>query len=203
MSAAQALTVALVDGADGAPLEVLLGIEGHPGLRWPDLVGAGSIDPGELANALPVWMGVRVLSTDTRPAALTANADGVIMALAQSHDAVVLDLPRHAVAAGVAGQWCDVVLVLTTPDGPAAAAARRLAELVRGQDARLVVRGPIRDGFTPAEMAEFCGLTLAGAMRTERSLPAAMERGLAPGEASRGPLVRLARGLVRDLHLSD
>lgn len=203
VSASRALTSALVDGADGAPLEVLLGLEDDQGLRWPDLTGAGSIDPVELAGALPVWEGTRVLCADQRPAALTANADGVIVALAQVHDAVVLDLPRHAVAAGVAAHWCDVVLILTTPDAASAAGARRVAALLRGQDARLVVRGPIRDGYTPSELAQFCGVPLAGAMRPERSLPLAMDRGLPPGEASRGPLMRLARQLVTDLGVGE
>ena len=56
--------VLLIDGdAGGGGLELALAAEDVPGLRWPDLAGAsGSIDPGQLDDALPTAGGFSFLS---------------------------------------------------------------------------------------------------------------------------------------------
>ncbi|MDR2704006.1 MAG: pilus assembly protein FlpE, partial [Cellulomonadaceae bacterium] len=47
----------------GGGLEVLLGIEGEPGARWPEMLAAfGEVDGGGLLAALPRWGAVPVLS---------------------------------------------------------------------------------------------------------------------------------------------
>src|SRR5699024_11551540 len=62
------LGVALVDlDHTGPGLDLMLGLEQDGGLRWADLDGHGGTLPGEaLAEALPVWHGVHVLSCDWR-----------------------------------------------------------------------------------------------------------------------------------------
>lgn len=197
------LATALVDGGDGAPVDVLLNLEHEPGLRWADVGGAGGIDPAELASALPVWSGVRVLCADHRPAPLSGHADDAVLALAHAHDVVVMDLPRHALRAGLAARWCDVLLLVTTSDVASVSAARSLTSTSTGEDIRLVVRGPVRDGLTPAEIADACEVPIAVTMRPERSLTASLARGLAPGDSSRGPLRRHARALVTELRLDE
>lgn len=89
---------ALVDlDAAGGGLDVLLGVEHEPGLRWADLrAERAGFPPQALSLALPTWYGVRVLSGDVRGASV---ADDVVVAdavraLSSAHDLVVLDVPR-------------------------------------------------------------------------------------------------------------
>ncbi len=58
--------VVLVDlDPAGGGLDVHLGIEDVPGVRWPDLAGArGDVSGPELTDLLPDWAGVTVLSGD-------------------------------------------------------------------------------------------------------------------------------------------
>lgn len=91
--------VALVDlDRWGGGLDVLLGIEHLPGLRWGQLAGArGSIRVSDLLPVLPTWRGAWVLSADrsgARPPG-PAVVHEVVGALASGCDLVVLDVPRH------------------------------------------------------------------------------------------------------------
>lgn len=98
-------TAVLVDTGPGPSLDTVLGLEAHPGLRWPDLGGArGAVDPALLAGNLMRWGRCGVLPTDdARPGPPPAGAlADVLRALAAAHGSVVLDLDRSAVlAAGV------------------------------------------------------------------------------------------------------
>ena len=200
------LGAALVDlDAAGAGIDLLLGIEHEPGLRWADLAGdRGTFPAQSLSMALPTWHGVRVLSIDWRGGIDTGPCAQVLDALAAGHDVLVLDLPRAGMSTDQRrwAQLCDVVLVLATCDVIAAAGVQAARRELDGQDLRLVVRGPAPGGLTPAELAATCGLPLALHMRPERSLAAAIERGVAPGEQRRGPLMRGARQLVAELGLA-
>ncbi|SEE91037.1 septum site-determining protein Ssd [Ruania alba] len=194
------LGVALADlDLRGPGIDLLLGIEHAGGLRWADVAdqrGAMPHDP--LAAALPTWHGVHVLSTDWRGGPRETDGGDVIEALAAGHDVLVLDLPRTRTP------WadlCDVVYVVTPCDVMSAAAARSLVSAWQGIDLRLVVRGPAPGGLTAAEIASACELPLALTMREERSLAAAIEHGVAPGEHRRGPLRRGARRVVHELSL--
>src|SRR5699024_6850615 len=106
------LGVALVDlDRTGPGLDLMLGLEHDGGLRWADLDGRGTLPAQALADALPVWQGVHVLSCDWRGEAAGGIAPAAVDALASGHDLVVLDLPRAEPAwAG----YCDSVLIVTT-----------------------------------------------------------------------------------------
>lgn len=182
-------------------LDMLLGIEHVAGLRWADLLGSGGYEPAELAAQLPPWHGVRVLAADARSLTAVSASNEVIAALADAHDVLVLDLPRSALSDGTCARWCDHVLVASTCDVAGSAGVHAVAGMLAGQDAQLVVRGPSPGGIHARDIAEACGLPLALSMPVERSLPAALERGIAPGDYRRGPLVRGARSLVRSLAL--
>jgi hypothetical protein len=65
----------------------------------------------------------------------------------------------------------------------------------------VVVRGPAPGGLTPAKVATALGLPLCGQLRSEASLPTALERGSPPGEAPEGPLSKFCQRLLRDLKL--
>ncbi|HEX7805217.1 MAG TPA: pilus assembly protein FlpE, partial [Cellulomonas sp.] len=108
---------ALVDlDRAGGGIEVVVGIEGAGGLRWPDLVDArGTVDARELAALLPRWGGCAVLSADrTRPGAPPSGALlDVLAAVEEEHPSVVLDLDRCDVLdRGAVLASCRTVLVV-------------------------------------------------------------------------------------------
>jgi len=199
------VALADLDGAGGG-LDVLLGMEGIDGLRWPDLRGArGEVSGPELTALLPRWSGVTVLSADrTRPGAPRAEVvEDVLDALVTSHDEVVLDLGRDSVLAGHGPlDRCAVVLVLATRDVRAVAGvlALRAAVLAAVPDVRLVVRGPAPGGLGVLELAHVVDLPLAASMGPQRGFDAGLERGGGPAPRRRGPLARavdrLATGLA-------
>lgn len=188
----------------GGGLDVLVGLEGSAGLRWPDLVDARGAVPGdELTALLPRWGACAVLSGDrTRPGPPPADAVAdVLAALAQHHEHVVLDLDRVGVLErGPGPAACRTVLVVVPRDlrGVAGALALRTAVLGLVPDVRLVVRGPAPGGLGVLELAHVVDLPVAASMAADRRLAAALERGGGPS-ARRGPLARAAASLAREL----
>lgn len=85
----------LIDGAITGPgIDLLLGMEAEPGMRWPDLVDAsGRINAATLDEALPHTHGVAVLSWDRRPHRdlPPASLAAVLDAGRRGYDLVVVD----------------------------------------------------------------------------------------------------------------
>jgi len=198
--------VALVDLDTGAGIDVLLGVEGVHGLRWPDLTGArGEVPGAELTALLPRWAGVAVLSADrARPGAPRADvvAD-VLDALVACHDHVVLDLDRRTVLVERGPlDRCAAVLVLAGRDVRSVAGVLALRDGLLGavEDVRLVVRGPAPGGLGVLELAHVVDLPVAASMAPQRGFDGALERGGGPVPRRRGPLARavdrLAVGLA-------
>lgn len=202
-SAAEQARTALVDlDADSAGLDLLLGMEKEPGLRWSDLgEDRGHFAAAELTEALPAWHSVRVLSADWRGGAGPSTARHVVDALAAGVDVVVLDISRRQDWAAWAGR-CAVVVLVAGCDVISAAGVQAVQRALGHADMRLVVRGPAPGGLSAKELAAACELPLTLQMRPERSLPAAIERGVAPGDQSSGPLMRAGRELVNTLGLA-
>jgi secretion/DNA translocation related CpaE-like protein len=184
----------------GSGVDLLLGAEDEPGLRWPDLASArGRLLPGSLAGALPVIDGLHVLSWDRSPNLIdlpVAAVTAVLDAARQEYGVVVLDLPRSfdgavAVAAGAA----DLGLLLVPAEVRAAAAARRVLTRMHDHlaDVRLLVRGPAPTGLRAEAIADALDLPLAGLLRPEPGLRVALDRGEPPGLRRRGPLSMFCR----------
>lgn len=205
-TAAQRASALLVEVDQlGAGADLLLGAEDEPGLRWPDLGSArGRLLPGSLSDALPTIDGLHVLATtaaaDPGGQPIPGPAMAAVLDAARSEFAtVVLDLPRHLdEAAGAAVRSADVVLVVLPIQLFATASARRLSLVLRpmAPDLRLVLRGPAAGKITPESIRTALGLPLAGLLRSEPRLTAALERGEPPGLRSHGPLARLCRVLL-------
>jgi hypothetical protein len=66
----------------------------------------------------------------------------------------------------------------------------------------VVVRGPAPGGLKASEVAQALGLPLAGSLRAEPGLPAALERGQPPARDGRGPLAALCRRLLGEAGLT-
>jgi secretion/DNA translocation related CpaE-like protein len=198
---------ALLVDADpmGGGLDLVLGGEDTAGLRWPDLAGTrGRIAGDSLTGALPSVDGLVVLSWD-RSSPLRVDPDAlasVLAAGARAHDLVVVDLPRHVdAAAEEALSRCRLAWLLVPAEVRATASAARVAAAVSAfaPHLQVVVRGPAPGGLEPAVVAGSLGLPLAGAVRAEPGLAAALERGEAPARSGRGPLAKLCGQLLDDL----
>nr|BFE64087.1 septum formation initiator [Dactylosporangium thailandense] len=194
------LSTLLVDADPlGGGADLALGWEKLKGLRWPALEDAA--DPADLLAALPSREGVALLSCgrdpDTAgglpPAAMATALD----AGGRGRDLVVADLPRRLDdAATLALRAADLVLLVVPAEMRACmAAARVAATLAPHTDAvQIVVRDPGQ--VRPRQIGDVLRLPVAGALHSERELPARLERGGGPAHDRRGSLVALCRHIL-------
>ncbi|MEB4207545.1 helicase [Mycobacterium sp. 94-17] len=181
---AQAATEALLVDLDpwGGGLDLLLGGESTPGLRWPDLaLQGGRLNWAAVRDALPRHRGVSVLSGTRRGYELDgAPVHAVIDAGRRGAVSVVCDLPRRLTDATQAAlNAADLVVVVSRCDLRACAATGALAPVVAAinPNVGLVVRGPSPAGLRPAEIAEITGLPLLAAIRAQPQLAEQVDRG--------------------------
>jgi secretion/DNA translocation related CpaE-like protein len=183
----------------GGGADLLFGGEHAHGLRWPDIATAkGRIGGEELVNSLPRMGELAVLSCDRHdPPELKAEAmSSVLGAAVRACAVVVVDLPRRTDdSAQVALAAANIVLVVVPAEIRAAAAAARVAsEVTRfADDVRVVVRGPAPGGLDAIDVANALGLPLAGQLKAEPDIAAALERGEVPAGRGRGPLAEFCR----------
>ena len=196
--------VLLVDG-DGwaAGLDLVLGAESSPGLRWPDLHGVGGRVAGPaLAAALPETAGVPVLAA-SREHPGDVPADALLAVATGARDSgcgVVVDLPVRSPAAEPVLAEADLAVLLVPARIRAAAAARAL---LGGEQspwaAALVVSRPVPGGLTRADVASLVGRPVTAELSADRSAVARSERGEPPSVAARSPLGVLSRQLLSRL----
>ncbi len=175
----------LVDGdGSGAGLDLLLGVEEQPGLRWSGLVvDDGRVSATALRSALPrAAENLAVLSCARGEIAAPATEAmmSVATACATDGDVVVLDLSKRTVAdtARIAALADLTVLVVPAELRPVAA-ARALISVLRDGDGEIgaVVRGPSPGGLSTADIAPLLGVPVLASMRPQPRLDAHIERG--------------------------
>lgn len=189
---AQAAADALLMDLDpwGGGLDLLLGGETTPGLRWPDLaLQGGRLNWSAVRDALPRHRGVSVLSGTRRGYELDAGpVHAVIDAGRRGAVSVVCDLPRRLTdAAQAALNAADLVVVVSRCDVRACAATGALAPVLASMNPNVgvVVRGPSPAGLRSAEVAEIVGLPLLAAIKAQPQLAEQIDRGgLRPGRRS-------------------
>ncbi|MDX6742563.1 septum site-determining protein Ssd [Actinocorallia sp. A-T 12471] len=192
MAARAGARVLLVDlDAGGGGLDALLGLEGVPGTRWPDLAGLrGRLAPRALEEAVPSARGVGVLShAHDRPCQVRHEVLSSVLAAARgAYDLVVADRPRDVELPVETG---DRAVLLVPAEVRGVLAARSVPA---GPDETLLVtRGPAPGRLAPRAVAESLCLPLAGHYDFERGVPAAVERAAPP---VRGRLARLCARLL-------
>ena len=193
----------------GGGIDLAVGGEEQPGLRWPDLAATrGRVSAGTLSVSLPRVNDLTVLSWD-RGSPLSIEPAAILSVLAaarRDNDLVVADLPRSFdQAARVVLAESTACLLVVPAEVRACAAACRVAHaaLADARDVRVVVRGPAPSGLPADGIAAVIGLPLAGFLRPEPHLAAAAERGDAPARSGHGPLAQFCRRfLERELGLS-
>lgn len=162
------------------------------------------MSPPALHDALPRVGELCVLSWD-RGDLLGVPPEAVEAALdagRRGSDLVVVDLPRRPDEAAVRALQASALTLLVVPaEVRACAAATRVVRAVGPHSARLacVVRGPAPSRLRSRDLAATLGLPLAGVLRAEPGLAAALELGRAPAADGRGPLAELCTRVLRDL----
>lgn len=166
----------------GGGVELLVGGEAIPGLRWPDLaLRGGRLDWSAVRAALPRHRGVSLLSGTRRGFEIdAAPVHAVVDAGRRGAVTVVCDLPRRLTdAAHAALHGADLVVVVSRCDVRACAATGALAPVLvdLNPNVGLVVRGPSPGGLRASEIAELTGLPLLAAIRAQPALADQAERG--------------------------
>lgn len=197
----------LIDGDPwGGGLDLVLGSETEPGLRWPDLsLAGGRVSYPSLRDALPRRHGVSVLSgSRVLSGGRTSNdidvapLDAVIDAGSRGGVTVVCDVARRPTpATEIALAAADLVVLVTPADVRSCAAAAATAQWVTAGNPNtgVVVRGPAPGGLRPVDVARIVGLPVLASMRPQPGIEALLERGglrIRP----RSPLARAARTVL-------
>jgi secretion/DNA translocation related CpaE-like protein len=205
-AAALGLQALLLDADPlGGGLDLVLGSESVPGVRWPDLMGtSGRVSARSLRDALPRVGTLSVLSWDRGDAtsAPPAVLREVLAAGRRGHDVVVVDLPRWLDPTGEeALAIADIAYLVVPGEVRAVAAAARVAARLAPVTSRveLVVRGPGPAGLDGPLVSDSLDLPLALEMRPERGLEAALDTGEGLWRRRRGPLARGCRRLLEQV----
>lgn len=177
--------VLLLDGdGSGAGLDLLLGIEDRPGVRWSGLVlEDGRVSAAALRAALPhTGDDLAVLScargeTDAPP---IESVVSVASECATSGDIVVCDLSKRSAAdAAQVARIADLTVLIVPAELRSVAAARAVIPVLREADGQIgaVLRGPSPGGLRAADIAPLLGIPVLVAMRPQPRLNAQLERG--------------------------
>jgi secretion/DNA translocation related CpaE-like protein len=181
-------------------IDLVLGSEDEPGLRWADLaLRGGRLGYGALRDALPRRGRVSVLSGGRTGVDIAAAAlHAVVDAGCRGGATVVCDVPRRSTdAAETALEAADLVAVVVPADVRSCAAAAAATPWIGACNPNigLVVRGPAPGGLRAAEVAGIVGLPLLASMRPQPGLDDALERG-GLRLARRSPLAAAARRVL-------
>lgn len=179
-SAGDALLVDL-DGCGGG-MDLLLGAESVPGLRWPDLsLQAGRLNWPAVRDVLPRRNGIAVLSATRTYCDIDAGAAvAVIDAGRRGGTVVICDVPRQLNSTGVAVlESADLVVIVTSCDVRGISATSALVGVVRtvNPNLGLVLRGPAPGGLGAAEVIDVVAAPLLAVMRPEPLLAQRLEQG--------------------------
>ena len=187
----------------GGGIDLTLGSERHPGLRWPDLaLGGGRVGYPALLAALPSRHGIAVLSAGPMDGEIDAGAlSAVIDGGCRGGATIICDLPRRATSAvSAALDAADLVVLVTPADVRSSAAAGAIGGWLAATNPNvgLVVRGPAPGGLRAADVARITGLPLLAAMRSQPGLAGELEQdGLRARR--RSPLASAARRVLEVL----
>jgi secretion/DNA translocation related CpaE-like protein len=166
----------------GGGIDLLIGGEATPGVRWPDLsLQGGRLNWSAVRDALPRHRAVSLLSGARRSYELDgAPVAAVVDAGRRGGVTVVCDLPRRLTdATQTALDAADLVVVVSPCSVRACAATAAMAPTLAAINPNLglVVRGPSPGGLRAAEVADITGLPLLASVRAEPHLAEQLERG--------------------------
>jgi secretion/DNA translocation related CpaE-like protein len=171
----------------GGGLDLVLGAENEPGLRWPDMqLSAGRVAASSLHMALPTRRKgnarMTLLSGARKGEGPAPDAvAAVVEAGRRTGEIVVCDVPRQLdMAAWAAIDRCDLAVIVTPAEVRAALTAKQLAKELkaRGVNPQLIVRGPAPGGLQPADVTNAADVPALAAMKPEPRLAVSLDRGV-------------------------
>ncbi|WP_343709086.1 septum site-determining protein Ssd [Mycobacterium sp.] len=171
-------------------IDLLVGAETTPGVRWPDLaLQGGRLTWSAVRDALPQHRGMSLLSGTRRGYELDRGAvQAVLDAGRRGGATVVCDLARRMTdAVETALDTADLVVVVSPCDVRSCAATATIAPVLAGINPNLglVVRGPSPGGLRADEVATIAAVPLLAAMRPHPRLAEQLEHtGLRLGRRS-------------------
>lgn len=199
--AAKGLRTLLIDADSfGGGLDLVVGSERAPGLRWPDLATSrGPLRPASLADSLPTVDGMALLSWDRSNSydLATELFSDVVDAARRAFEFVIVDLPRHVDSVVIAA--CRRRFLVSPARVRAAVAASQVARRLDAATDRLVVRAPLRSGLTGPVLADSIGLPLQGVLRRDRGLGESLDRGDGVPRSRMSPLYGFCSAVVHGL----
>lgn len=166
----------------GGGLDLVLGVEGQPGWRWPDLVEASG-DFSLTAEQLPSWSGVSVISTsrgDSPQEPTLAGVSSIMRAARRGFDEVVVDCRREDIDAIAMLNGRTVVVVGGHVRGLAAARGLLASLAEAGIGVQLVLRRGMKSGVGLDAAERALGQPLLAEVPTDRRLAFLAEQGAAP-----------------------
>lgn len=211
ITAARSGTAMLFDGDPlGGGLDVLLGAESMPGLRWNELAATrGQLDPATFASAICSVADIGLLSWGRPALGASVDLDAVVEVLAaatRSYATVVVDTARspgrvteHLLEAA------DATVVVVPADVRSVAAAAALAAMFgrRLGSPNLVVRDPGGSGLAAKDVAASLGMPLVATLRSEATVQAAAHRGEPPVRRNRCALTQVCEALLAAIAEGD
>jgi MinD-like ATPase involved in chromosome partitioning or flagellar assembly len=197
------LDAVLVDGCPLAGgLDVVLGAEQEPGVRWPDLSRLeGSADGPALLARLPSGEGVRVLSFGRDGAEPADEVAGAVVAALSAESALLVvdaDAAGGSVASAalgaadrvlvVAGDGMSQLSALSVVSGLLAAGSGRVGVVMA-----VCLRGPSSSAGPVARVVESeLRWPVLCALEDDRAIVGDIARGVPPGAREHGAMVRVA-----------
>jgi secretion/DNA translocation related CpaE-like protein len=166
----------------GGGIDLLVGAETTPGVRWPDLaLQGGRLTWSAVRDALPRHRGLSLLSGTRRGYELDGGAvQAVLDAGRRGAATVVCDLPRRMTdAVETALDTADLVIVISPCDVRACAATSTVVPVLAAINPNigLVVRGPSPGGLRADEVATITALPLLASMKPHPRLAEQLEHG--------------------------
>ena len=188
----------------GGGVDLLLGVESAPGLRWPEMATAsGRLNWVAVREVLPRKADMSMLSCTRSYREIDPGAaQAVVDAGRRGGATVICDLPRPFNSAALRVlESTDLVVVVTSCDVRAVAATGAVAGVIRTVNSNLglVVRGPAPGGLRATEVVEITAVPLLTAMRPEPMLAVQLEQG-GLRLRRRSPLAVAARKVLDVLH---
>ncbi|WP_285728126.1 septum site-determining protein Ssd [Psychromicrobium xiongbiense] len=199
---AQSGLASLVIDADpqGAGLEYLLGEQPRgQGVDWAQLAHTqGSLDPSQLAAALPLTGGCSLLGFgrgERRSGTLSA-APAVLDAALRAFESVMVDVGRTGDEAESIMARADLTLLVVPSSVSSLLAARQVLPMLPTGNTAVVARAPFPEGLDADLVAEALGLPLLGTMPRLRSLPRIAEQGRLGDLAGHRGIRRIAQSAL-------
>jgi hypothetical protein len=183
----------LIDGqSGGVPIDLLLGAEQEPGIRWSQVqVRSSNIAADTIRAGLVARHGLFVLSADAAATSDPTALAHLVGALRAGEGSVVIDLPRRHPARAALEPELDLLLVPPTMFGVVAAGGS-LHEATR---LLLVETG--RADVSRDQCEHFLGRRIGGVLRWQSALTAAATSGVLPPAGT--DVMRVAAGLWQEV----